>query len=130
MYKLHKSFKFHAAHHLPNHDGQCRNVHGHTYTVEVFVRGLELVPVGHDYPDEGMLVDFKHISFWLDKVKSMLDHTDLNDSAKQLGAYVPTAERLALGIYTYLAGMINGQRVELERVRVYETDTSWAEYQP
>ena len=37
MLTVTKSIKFDAAHVLTNHQGLCKNLHGHTYRVEVSV---------------------------------------------------------------------------------------------
>jgi hypothetical protein len=45
-----RSFTFDAAHVLPWHPGRCRNLHGHTYRVEVSIEG----PLG----PHGIVTDF------------------------------------------------------------------------
>ena len=37
--RIGKLFKFEAAHRLPNHPGKCKNLHGHSYKLEVVVNG-------------------------------------------------------------------------------------------
>ena len=37
--KIGKTYSFEAAHHLPNHNGKCKNPHGHSYRLEVEVEG-------------------------------------------------------------------------------------------
>lgn len=70
---LTKEFKFEAAHDLPNHDGHCRDLHGHSYHGVVTIEG-EIKPADGK-PDEGMVADF-HI---IKDVTDQLDHTYLND---------------------------------------------------
>ena len=36
---LNKEFKFDTAHLLPNHKGQCKNLHGHTYKLIISCTG-------------------------------------------------------------------------------------------
>lgn len=70
----------------------------------------------------------------LDEIRAMLDHKDLN-AIDTLGN--PTAERLAEWIARSAWVEANRARrhhsadvVQVERVRVWETPTSWAEYTP
>lgn len=45
-----KEFEFDAAHYLPEYNGKCERLHGHTYKLVVKVEGT---------PDkEGMVIDF------------------------------------------------------------------------
>ena len=46
MYDLMIKGHFDAAHALHGYPGECRNLHGHTWDVEVVVRGSELDEVG------------------------------------------------------------------------------------
>jgi len=54
MLTITKSVKFDAAHVLTNHGGLCKNLHGHTYRVDVSVRQAE-----NDSSD--MVMDFKDV---------------------------------------------------------------------
>jgi len=49
-----KKFTFEAAHRLRHHRGACRNVHGHSYKVEVSLQGV----TSKEGPGEGMVLDF------------------------------------------------------------------------
>lgn len=115
-----KAFSFDAAHHLPNHDGQCKRPHGHTYTVEVYARGFVTPQNGR--ADEGMVVDFGHLKrvYELD-VKPFVDHQDLNQT---IGTAIgpTTAENIAGWILEQMTA-VHG----VYKVRVYEQPTSWAE---
>jgi 6-pyruvoyltetrahydropterin/6-carboxytetrahydropterin synthase len=69
---------FASAHYLPDYEGDCRNLHGHTWRVELFIRGDELNEIG-------MIQDFKELKA---TVKEILpDHKMLNDYVER-----PTAE--------------------------------------
>lgn len=118
-----KIFRFEAAHKLPNHDGKCRNLHGHTYKVEVTVAG-DLVTTG---PQEGMVVDFGYLSrIWKERLESRLDHQYLNDVDP-----IPTAERIAEFIHVVFSdglAALDREDLELVSIRVWETETSYAEY--
>lgn len=59
LLRLTKIFQFEMAHALPGYDGACRHIHGHTFTLEVTVRGRPLEQAGH--PKNGMVLDFKDL---------------------------------------------------------------------
>src|SRR4026209_1308851 len=90
-----KRFTFDAAHKLPNHDGKCRNLHGHTYLVEIEFTG-ELVAGG---PKEGMVVDYGDIKdVWKGACEPLLDHRYLNETLAD-DIPVTTAEWIAVWIH-------------------------------
>ncbi len=63
-----KRYTFDAAHILPLHKGKCKNLHGHTYQVEVHIKGQV---------DEstGMIVDFGQISHIVKPIIEGYDHS-------------------------------------------------------
>lgn len=89
MIELTQEFGFDAAHHLGEGAAENRRLHGHSFYVEVTLRGE---------PDAitGQLRDFGQVKDALDKVRETLDHRLLND-VEGLGA--PTLENLARFIY-------------------------------
>ena len=69
MHRIRKSVEFAMAHRLQHHEGLCRNVHGHTYKVEV---ELEWPSVDNR---TGMVRDFRDIKAALkEHVKGPCDH--------------------------------------------------------
>ena len=98
-----RRFEFEAAHHLPNHPGKCRELHGHSYELVVQVER----PV-----DEmsGMVIDFSDLkSIVRERVESRLDHVCINDLIEN-----PTAERIAIWIWVELKPALPGlQEIEL-----------------
>src|SRR2546425_1571261 len=74
-----KIFHFESAHHLPGHRGKCAHLHGHSYRLEVTIRG----PI-RDMPgesDHGMVMDFSDLSHTVkNSVIERLDHRDLNEA--------------------------------------------------
>ncbi len=125
-----KVFKFEAAHQLPNHDGKCRNLHGHTYRVELDIEGPVCLTDGT--PKEGMIVDFSDVSkLFKELVFNVCDHSFLNES---LPVDPTTAENISLWIFDVLNHPITtlgrgslADAPALTRVRVWETSTSYAE---
>lgn len=122
-----KQFRFEAAHQLPNHVGQCRNLHGHSYLLEVTMSGL--VNQNRGVSSEGMVIDFKDVS---DLVKvhiiEVVDHQFLNDIVPQ-EFHPTTAENLARWFFTRISNYMKnmGWRQQLESIRVWETTTAYAE---
>jgi len=109
--------KFSAAHFLPEHKGKCRNLHGHTWKVQVDIQTRELI--------HGMIMDFGDIKLLIDT----LDHSCLNDRIKD-----PTAENIAKYIYeqivveyvSVLKG-VNKEAFSLE-VTVWESENASISY--
>jgi len=96
---------FDASHQLDGHPGPCRQLHGHSWKVSVWVAGTD-----GQLDDCGILWDFGK----LHALKDELDHRHLN---AVLPAN-PTAENLALHIYRRL----KAKDPDLQfRVRVYES---------
>lgn len=106
-----RSFRFEAAHQLPWHTGKCRDLHGHSYTLEVTVEG----PLN----DSGIVVDFGDLGAAVRReVIDRLDHTFLNDVIEN-----PTAELIAHDIWKRLEAL----EVPVCRVRLWETADCCAE---
>lgn len=74
-----KQFTFHASHKLPNHQGQCKRLHGHSYVLEVLVTG-PVKQAGRTESDEGMVVDFEVIkSIYKSWIEPFVEHQYLNE---------------------------------------------------
>ena len=120
-----KTFKFEAAHQLPYHDGKCAHEHGHSYRVEVCVRG-EIQPDQNDNPESGMVIDFAIIKekWGVLDTQTGLDHRSLN-----YFMHNPTAERLCeFLVHEFSDRLKTHPKVELVKMRVYETDDCYAEW--
>ena len=116
--KVCKIFRFDAAHFLPYCDGKCKNMHGHSWGLEVEVTGL----VSKLGCDEGMVVDFAILkSFVNEVVIQHLDHRLLNDIITN-----PTCENLLDWIADRLCKH-NDYLHKVTRLRLYETPDSFAE---
>ena len=87
--RLTKRFTFEMAHALLNYDGVCKNIHGHSYKLEVCVIGTPINKPTH--AEDGLLIDFKalkqmvKINFRLERYNEMM----LRD--KELLTYVKSA---------------------------------------
>ncbi len=110
-----KQFKFEAAHKLTNHDGKCRNLHGHSYLLEITIDG----PIIESGPKEGMIMDFSDISKIVEsEIINQWDHQYLND----LVSFTTTAENLVTECYKRLEN-----KLPITKIRLWETSKSFAE---
>ena len=90
-----KSFTFEAAHVLPHHPGKCGRLHGHSYRLEVALRG----PLQTTGAATGMVEDFEVVSRVVKgAVVGELDHRSLNELIEN-----PTAELIVAWIWARLA---------------------------
>jgi len=116
MFELMVEESFDAAHALRGYEGPCENLHGHTWKVQVFLKGEKLNKIG-------LLEDFKSIKNELKEVLAEFDHKLLND-VKPFDAENPSSENLARIIY----GKMKKKMETLDRVVVWESHTSNAAY--
>jgi 6-pyruvoyltetrahydropterin/6-carboxytetrahydropterin synthase len=114
--EIYKEFSFEAAHLLPNtpEGHKCRRLHGHSYRVEVHVRGE---PDTHS----GWICDFEDLRQAFAPLHAQLDHNYLNEVE---GLANPTSELLARWIWSRLRPALPN----LSRVVVKETCTSGCVY--
>ena len=135
MITVTKTVKFDAAHVLTNHQGLCKNLHGHTYRVDVSVSQAE------DDPRD-MVIDFKELKgIATEVICDRFDHAFIynteSEGEREIAAVVEkhgmrtvaipfrsTAENLAKLFFNDLSSRIPG----LAAVRVWETADSSAEY--
>ena len=130
-----KTVRFDAAHILTNHQGLCKNLHGHTYRVDVSVAQAD--DAGGD-----MVIDFKDLKrIAAETVCDRFDHAFIYSTAsegeREIAAVVErhgmrtvalpfrsTAENLAKLFFGELREKVPG----LVSVKVWETAESCAEY--
>ena len=91
MFEIEIRRTFAAAHQLKGYDGDCRNLHGHNYSVVVTVHASELNNVG-------IALDFKKLKKCLDEVIGAYDHHNLSE-LPEFADINPTSEILARSIY-------------------------------
>ena len=114
---VYKEFTFDSAHFLPNvpEGHKCRELHGHTYSLKVFVEG-EL------HPDHGWVIDYGDLKKAVEPVIKRVDHTLLNHIA---GLENPTSELMAV----WLWNEIKPKLPLLSKIELKETPTSGVVYQ-
>jgi 6-pyruvoyltetrahydropterin/6-carboxytetrahydropterin synthase len=139
--RISKEFNFDMAHALLGYDGLCKNIHGHSYTLVVTIKGKP-VP-DQDSPKNGMLIDFKdlknlikgHIIDKLDHSlvlnentpKELMDILLANYEKIVVTPYQPTTENMIADI----AGQIRSflpSHIKLHSLKLRETPSSYAEW--
>lgn len=112
---------FDAAHHLYGYPGECRELHGHTWDVEVTVEATEL-------DDIGIVYDFKSLKSDLGAVLADYDHALIN-SVPPFDEISPTAENLARVICERLQSSVDA-RVKVTEIAVWESPIARLVYRP
>jgi 6-pyruvoyl tetrahydropterin synthase/QueD family protein len=114
--ELSKEFTFEAAHSLPHVPAghKCARLHGHSFRVQVSVRG----PVN---PKTGWLMDFAELKAKFRPLEEQLDHRFLNEIP---GLENSTSENIARWIWQRLKPEIP----QLFSITVNETCTSQCTY--
>lgn len=147
-FRICKTFEIESGHVLSKHPEKCRFPHGHSRKVEVVLAAAEL-----DAND--MVCDFQTVKVALTAFLETWDHAlCLNTSDPNFAFYRqtygdriipferidPTSEVMARTLFAELkrrlaapaesqdARAVVPPGVQVERVRVTETSTSWAEY--
>ena len=120
MYKLKIMTSFAAAHNLINYQGECENLHGHNWKVEVAVEAKEL-------DRAGLGVDFKHLKSETNALLKTLDHKYLNELVP-FNDLSPSSENIARHLYRELGKRLNNTNVNVVEVTVWESDVACASY--
>ena len=139
--RISKEFTFDMAHALLGYDGQCKNIHGHSYTLVVTVIGSPMHDVNS--PKNGMLIDFKDLKNIIKKqIIDRFDHALVlnSDSPKDLLEilmkhydkivlldYQPTTENMIADMAGQVNDLLPGN-LKLFSLRLRETPTSFAEW--
>lgn len=116
MYSIKVRGDFSSAHNLDKYHGKCENLHGHNWKVEVEIASREL-------GGSGMVMDFKAVKAFLEKILERLDHKYVNE-LPYFKNVNPTSENIAAFIFNELKKDIP----IVKSVTVWETDTSQATY--
>lgn len=139
--RLTKQFEFEMSHALLNYDGLCRNIHGHSYKLQITVIGEPLLEPNH--PKDGMVVDFSILKKLVkENIVNQLDHSLMindiaaHDKLVELGEmyerhhvvnFQPTSENLVIYIAEKMK-MVLPDNLSLHSIRLYETSNSFAEW--
>jgi len=120
FFEIYVKTDFAAAHSLRGYPGDCAQIHGHNWDVEVFVRCSELDEIG-------IGIDFRDIKQIVNEVLEDLDHSNLNDlpAFKDMN---PTSENIARFLYKEISKKLNTDMVKVSKVMVSETPNAGASY--
>ena len=144
MLTITRKLEFDAGHRIPDHNSQCRNLHGHRYTLEITLTGQV---VEHDgYADNGMIMDFSDVkALARENLVDLWDHaflvyerdTKVKDFLESLPNHktvvlnrVPTVENLAKIAFDILKTVYQDRYstgLSLSKIKLFETPNCWAE---
>lgn len=128
--RIYKRVHFDASHRLMHYRGKCARIHGHRWKVEVWIQG-EVDPV------TGILVDYNTVT----SIVERFDHQIILNREDPLVACIeqfqpvittpgdPTSELLAAILRDMIEEECRGDGVaaRVERIRVWESETCYAE---
>jgi 6-pyruvoyltetrahydropterin/6-carboxytetrahydropterin synthase len=139
--RLTRIFSFDMAHVLLNYHGKCKNIHGHTYKLEVTVKGTP--SNDENSPKKGMLIDFSDFKKLIeDNIVTIWDHALMihqNTDPILLNAlknnyekviivpFQPTTENMICELASIIKKILPGD-LQLFSLRLYETEKSFAEW--
>ena len=120
MYEIEIRRTFSAAHQLKGYDGDCKNLHGHNYSVVVTMKSPELDSIG-------IAMDFKILKTEVDNLLKSYDHKNLSE-LPDFADINPTSEVLARTIYRKLSEKLNNGLLKVYLVRIGESENSAITY--
>jgi 6-pyruvoyltetrahydropterin/6-carboxytetrahydropterin synthase len=133
--KIAKEFTWEMGHRLSFHKGKCKNIHGHSYKCMIELTG--------DPDANGMVMDYFDMKTIIEPIIDNFDHAFMvceNDyeviealeklnSRKVVVDFETTAENICLYILKQIKNSELPKNVKAVKVRVMETDNSYAEEQ-
>lgn len=144
MLTITRKIEFDAGHRIPDHNSQCRNLHGHRYTLLITLAGEVVNQDGRS--DNGMILDFSDVKELAhEQLVRHWDHaffvyekdTVVKDFLSTLPGHktvivdcVPTVENLAQIAFDALKEVYHnryGRALALKKITLYETPNCWAE---
>ncbi len=118
MYEVYVAAQFEAAHRLVGDFGPATKTHGHTYRMEVIVRGEHL-------SEDGTLHDIGELRAHVEELAASLHYRDLDD-VPDLAGINTTAEEVASYCWEKLAPPLRGRGLDSLTVRVWESPQVYA----
>ncbi len=118
MYEVYVAARFEAAHRLVGDFGPASRMHGHTYRIEVIVRGEHL-------GEDGTLYDIGELGEAVKGLAASLDYRNLNE-VPDLARANTTAEAVADYCWEKLAPPLRGKGLDSLVVRIWESPDAYA----
>lgn len=140
--RITKQFTFETGHALYGYDGKCKNVHGHSYKLDVTVIGKPISDTSH--VKLGMVIDFGDLKKIVNReIVDVFDHATVFNKntphvelAKELESrghnvllvnYQPTSEMMVIDFAAKITALLPNS-IKLHSLRLSETATSYAEW--
>lgn len=137
-----KQFSFETGHALYGYDGKCKNVHGHSYHLEVTVIGVPITDTSN--VKYGMVIDFSDLKKIVkEEIVEVFDHATVFNKntphielAKELKSrghnvllvnYQPTSEMMVIDFAKKIKPRLP-KNIKLYALKLRETATSYAEW--
>lgn len=131
--KVAKEFKWEMGHRLPEHFGNCKNIHGHSYKMIVEFEG--------ELTKDEMIIDFYDVDKMIKPLIDKLDHAFMvnkNDkdvieflekikSKKVVVDFNSTVENICKYVLDEIKKIELSTNISLVTVRIYETNEDYAE---
>lgn len=131
--KIAKEFRWEMGHRLPEHFGQCKNIHGHSYKMIVEIEG--------ELDKNEMIIDYYDVEKIINPIIEKLDHAfmvnkddgivleflEKMNSKKVVVDFQSTAENICLYLLNEVKKAPLPENVYSIKVRVYETPFDYAE---
>ncbi len=140
--RITKQFNFETGHALYGYDGKCKNIHGHSYKLNVTVLGTPITDSNN--VKYGMVIDFTDLKKIVkEEIVDVFDHAtvfnkntphiELAKELKERGHlvilvdYQPTSENMVLDFVEKIKARLP-KSIELYSLRLQETESSYAEW--
>ena len=140
--RITKQFSFETGHALYGYDGKCKNVHGHSYHLDVTVIGQHISDSTH--VKFGMVIDFSDLKKIVkEEIVTVFDHATVfnkntphvelaNELASRghdviLVGYQPTSEMMVIDFAEKIKKRLP-ETIKLHALKLQETTTSFAEW--
>ena len=131
--KIAKEFHWEMGHHLPEHFGLCKNIHGHSYKMIIEFEG--------ELDEQGMVIDFYDVEKIIAPIIDELDHSfmvkdddkltleflEKLNSKKVVINFFATVENICKYISDKIIKSNLPKNIKFIIVRVYETVEDYAE---
>ena len=140
--RITKMFSFEAGHALHGYDGKCKNLHGHSYHLEVTVIGTPISDTNN--VKHGMVIDFGDLKKIVkEDIVDVFDHSmvfnkntphvEMANDLKGLGHHVllvdyqPTTEMMIIDFAEKIKKRLP-ETIQLHSLKLQETATSYAQW--